>query len=113
MRFLVGWICQPRGLCVECFLREALLKRCGAEFLAYSDHKEFCPTLTAVEAVLLKGRSSILVMTESESGKWVIVGIDLDQKSQHFFHFIAGSYSSKHGAEFLVVNVLSSLPAAE
>ena len=72
------------------------------QVFAYSDHKEFCPTLTAVEAVLLKGRSSILVMTESESGKWAIVGIELDQKSQHFFHFIVGSYSSKHeaGVEF-------------
>ncbi len=69
---------------------------------AHCDHGDFCPTLTAVEAVLLKDGSSILVMTESENGKWVIVGIELDEKTQHFFHFIVGSYSSLHqaGVEF-------------
>ena len=65
---------------------------------AYSDYKDFCPTLTAVEAVHLNDRSSILVMTESENGKWVIVGIELDERTQHFFHFIVGSYSNAHEA---------------
>jgi len=69
---------------------------------AYSEHRDFCPTLTAVEAVLFEEKSSILVMAESERGKWVIVGIKLDERTQHFFHFIVGSYSSKHeaGVEF-------------
>lgn len=65
---------------------------------AYSDNKDFCPTLTAVEAVRLKDRSSILVMTESENGKWVIVGIEFDERTQHFFHFNVGSYSNMHHA---------------
>ena len=65
---------------------------------AYGDYEEFCPTLTAVEAVLLKDGSSILVMTECENGKRVIVGIQLDERTQHFFHFIVGSYSNMHEA---------------
>ncbi len=67
--------------------------------LAYCDYEEFCPTLTAVGAVLLEDRLSILVMTESKNGKWVIVGIQLDEKTQHFFHFAVGSYSTKQEAE--------------
>lgn len=65
---------------------------------AYSDYEEFCPTLTAVEAVLLKDGSSILVMTECKNEKWVIVGIQLDERTQHFFHFMVGSYSNMHEA---------------
>jgi hypothetical protein len=69
---------------------------------ACSDHQELCPTLTAVESVLRKDGSSILVMTHTERGNWVIGGIELCDRSQHFIHFGLGSYSSKHeaGIEF-------------
>lgn len=69
----------------------------GSEF-ACSDYRDLCPTLTAVEAVLLRDGCSILVMTESENGKWVMVGIELDERTQHFFHFLVGWYSSLHQA---------------
>ena len=67
--------------------------------LAYCDHEDFCPTLTAVGAVLLNDGTSILAMTESENGKWVIVGIQLDEKTKHFFHYVVGSYTSMQEAE--------------
>jgi hypothetical protein len=62
---------------------------------AYSDYEEFCPKLTVIESVILKDRSSILVMCERSDHKWSIVGIKLDERSKHFIHFIIGSYSSK------------------
>lgn len=69
---------------------------------AYSDYKDLCPTLTVYEAVLRKDGSSILVLTHTESGRWVIVGIQIHDRSQHFIHFGLGSYSNKHeaGLEF-------------
>ncbi|MGB5609401.1 HNH endonuclease signature motif containing protein [Eudoraea sp.] len=67
--------------------------------VAYSDYEDFCPQLTAVGAALLKDGFSILVIAESKNGKWVIVGIQLDEKTQHFFHFIVGSYSDMQEAE--------------
>ncbi len=67
--------------------------------LAYCDYDDFCPQLTAVGAALLKDKLSILVMTESKNGKWVIVGIQLDERTQHFFHFVVGSYSDMQEAE--------------
>lgn len=69
----------------------------GAVF-ANSDHEDTCPKLTVFESVLLKARSSILVMTQREDGKWVIVGIELHKRSRHFIHFILGSYSSMYEA---------------
>ncbi|MFQ5549019.1 MAG: HNH endonuclease signature motif containing protein [Woeseia sp.] len=70
--------------------------------LAYSDHEEFCPKLTVFESVLLKAKSSILVMTQRKDGKWVIVGIEFHKESRHFIHFILGTYSNMHeaGEEF-------------
>ena len=67
--------------------------------LAYSDYETFCPQLTAIGAALLKDGLSILVMTESKNGKWVIVGIQLDERTQHFFHFVVGSYPDMQEAE--------------
>jgi len=70
--------------------------------IAYSDHEEFCPKLTVFEFVLRKAGTSILVMTRTEDGRWVIIGIEFHDGSRHFIHFILGSYSSKHeaGEEF-------------
>ena len=67
--------------------------------VAYSDHEEFCPQLNAVGAALLNDGLSILVMTESTNGKWVIVGIQLDERTQHFFHYVVGAYTDMHEAE--------------
>lgn len=69
----------------------------GAIF-AHSDHEEFCPKLTVLESVLLEAKSSILVMTQREDGKWAIVGIEFHKKSRHFIHFILGMYSNMHEA---------------
>jgi hypothetical protein len=67
--------------------------------LACSDYEEFCPPLTAVGAALLKDGLSILVMAESKNSKWVIVGIQLDERTQHFFHYVVGAYSDMQEAE--------------
>jgi hypothetical protein len=73
----------------------------GAIF-AYSNHEEYCPELTVFESVLCKRDSSILVMTRTEEDGWVMVGIEFNESSRHFIHFILGSYSSKYeaGEEF-------------
>jgi hypothetical protein len=67
--------------------------------LAYSDYDDICPKLTVLEPVILKNKSSILVMSERADCKWSIVGIKLDQKSKHFIHFKLGTYSSKGEAD--------------
>jgi hypothetical protein len=67
--------------------------------LAYSDHEDFCPRLTVVKTVILKGKASILVMSEPADRKKVIVGIELDEKTKHFIHFIVGSYSDEQEAD--------------
>ena len=67
--------------------------------LAYSDYDDICPKLTVLESVILREKSSILVMSERADCKWSIVGIELDEKSRHFIHFILGSYSSKDEAD--------------
>lgn len=71
----------------------------GGAVLAYSDHDDICPKLTVLESVVLKKKSSILVMSERVDSKWSIVGIERDEKSKHFIHFILGSYSTKHEAD--------------
>lgn len=38
-------------------------------------------------------------MSERADSKWSIVGIERDEKSKHFIHFILGSYSSKDEAD--------------
>lgn len=89
---------SPQGdqhSCLQTYFRNIEL----GSVLAYSDHEEFCPQLTAVGAALLKDGLSILVMTESKNGKWVIVGIQLDERTQHFFHFVVGFYSDMQEAE--------------
>ncbi len=67
--------------------------------LAYSDHDDFCPKFTVLEAVVLKKRSSILVMSERADNKWSIVGIERYERSRHFIHFLLGLYSTKHEAD--------------
>lgn len=65
---------------------------------ALSDHEQFGFKLTVFESVLLKPKSSILVMAHTEAGRWVIVGIELHKGSRHFIHFVLGSYSNKYEA---------------
>lgn len=66
--------------------------------LSYSDDSDFCPKLIVYEKMLLKDKSSIVVMCKGDDDKWSIVGIELDKKSRHFIHFILGSYSSEDEA---------------
>ncbi|HOO50847.1 MAG TPA: HNH endonuclease signature motif containing protein [Alphaproteobacteria bacterium] len=65
---------------------------------AYSDYDEICPKLIVSESVTLKNKASILVMCERADSNWSIVGIELDERSRHFIHFILGSYYSKDEA---------------
>jgi len=67
--------------------------------LAYSNYDDLCPKLTVLHAELLLKKTSILVMSKRADCNWTIIGIELDQKSKHFVHFILGSYSSKAEAE--------------
>ena len=67
--------------------------------LAYSEHQDFCPKLTVVRSVILRDKSSILVMSERADCRKVIVGINLDARSKHFIHFILGLYSDTHEAD--------------
>ncbi|MFA6635664.1 MAG: HNH endonuclease signature motif containing protein [Candidatus Omnitrophota bacterium] len=72
--------------------------RVGSIF-AHSDNEDICPKLTVLESIILKDKSSILVMCERADRKWSIVGIELHEKSKHFIHFKLGSYSSKDEAD--------------
>jgi len=67
--------------------------------LALSEHEDFCPMLTVFKAKVIQKRSSIVVMCERADSKWSIVWIMLDEKSQHFIHFVLGIYVSKEDAE--------------
>ncbi len=67
--------------------------------LAYSEHDDYCPKHTVLESVVIKKKLSILAMSERADGKWSIVGIEFDEKSRHFIHFILGLYSSKCEAD--------------
>ena len=66
--------------------------------LAYSDHEDISYELKILECVILKEKSSIMVMCGRVDGKWSIVGIELHERSRHFIHFILGSYSNKDEA---------------
>ncbi len=68
----------------------------GAVF-AYNDDDIF-PKLTVFKSVILKSKSSIIVMCERSDCNWSIVGIMLNEKS-HFIHFYLGSYSNKREAD--------------
>jgi hypothetical protein len=70
----------------------------GAVF-AYSDHDDVCPKLTVLESVIIKEKSSILVMCERTDCKWSIIGIEFHERSKHFIHFKLGSYSNKDEAD--------------
>jgi len=67
--------------------------------LAYSDNEEFCPKLTVIKSVILLNKSKMLVMRERADSKWSIVGIELDEESKHFIHFIVGLYTGRDDAE--------------
>jgi len=71
----------------------------GGAVLAYSDYNDFCPKHTVLEARVLRKRSSIVVKSERADSRWSIVGIEFDEKSRHFIHFIIGSYSNKDEAD--------------
>jgi hypothetical protein len=66
--------------------------------MAYTDNDDdICPKLTILECRILK--SSILVLSERADGKWSIVGVERDEKTKYFIHYILGSYSSKDEAD--------------
>lgn len=65
---------------------------------AYSDYEEFFPKQTVIESVMFKENASILVFCERADHKWSIIGITLDERSNHFIHFNLGSFSSKDEA---------------
>lgn len=67
--------------------------------LSYSNYDEICPKHIVLESVILKNKSSILVLCERADHKWTIIGINLDDESNYFIHFILGLYSSKEEAE--------------
>jgi hypothetical protein len=67
--------------------------------LAYSDHDDFSFKLAVLKSEILNSKSSILVLCEKVDCKWLIVGIELDEKSKHFIHFIIGSFSSRDEAD--------------
>jgi hypothetical protein len=71
----------------------------AGEVLAYSDQEEFCPKLFVKKAKHFSQIGSILVLAESADEEYVIVGIELHEKSQHFIHFNLGSYSKLNEAE--------------
>jgi HNH endonuclease len=64
---------------------------------AYNDGNSF-PQLTVFRSIIVKNKSSILVMCERSDHKWSIAGIILNDKL-HFIHFYLGSYSKKDEAE--------------
>ncbi len=67
--------------------------------LAYNDYDDIGLKLTVIESEILRSKSSILVMCEKADCKRLIIGIELDEKSKHFIHFILSSYSSKGEAD--------------
>ncbi len=85
--------------------------KCGA-VLNYSDHDELSPKHTIVESLILKQKSSILVLSEREDGRWAVVGIALHEKSRHFIHYFLGSHPSKDEADkaFREKNEITDFP---
>jgi len=66
--------------------------------LSYSDHKDISYKLKILECVILKDKSSIMILSERTYSRWSIVAIKLDERSRHFIHFVLGSYSNKDEA---------------
>ena len=69
------------------------------DVFAYSEHEDIFPRLSVLESNVLKEKSSIVVMSERADNKWLIVGIELHERSKHFIHFGLGLYSDKGEAE--------------
>lgn len=67
--------------------------------LAYSEHDDIFPKLSVLESKILKDKSSIVVLSKRADNKWLVVGIELDERSKHFIHFGLGLYSSKGEAD--------------
>lgn len=65
--------------------------------LAYGEHPELSFKMTVHEARILNERSSILVISEGNDGKWPIVGIEINNK-RHFVHFVLGTYLNRDEA---------------
>jgi hypothetical protein len=70
----------------------------AGDVLAYSEHEDIFPELSVLESKILKEKSSIVVMSKRADSKWLIVGIELDERSKHFIHFGLGLYSIKDEA---------------
>jgi len=66
--------------------------------MACSDEKELCPKHTVVEAMIPGGKPGIVVLAERADNKWAVVGIEFDEKSKHFIHYIFGVYKGKADA---------------
>jgi hypothetical protein len=90
--------CCPQGFRVDPIEDYFQNLKVGA-VLAYSEDDDISLKLTVIRSVILKKKSSILAMSKWADSKWSIVGIERDEKSKHFIHFILGSYSSKDEAE--------------
>ena len=65
----------------------------AGDVLACSEHDDIFPRLSVLESKIIKEKLSIVVMSERADGKWLIVGIELDERSKHFIHFGLGLYS--------------------
>ena len=69
------------------------------DVLAYSEDDDIFPELSVLESKILKERSSFVVLSERADGKWLIVGVELDERTKHFIHFGLGLYSCKGEAD--------------
>ncbi len=71
----------------------------AGDVLAYSEHDDIFPELSVLESKIIKEKLSIVVMSERADSKWLIVGIELHERSKYFIHFGLGLYSSKDEAD--------------
>lgn len=71
----------------------------AGELLAYSEQDDIFTKLSVLECKILKEKSSIVVLSERADSKWLVVGIELDERSKHFIHFGLGLYLSKGEAD--------------
>lgn len=96
----VEFPCCPQGYGHDPLDDYFLNIKTGAVFanLTFDLNNESDLKLTVADSLLLKERSSILVMTKWPDAKWSIVGVQLHSRSNHFIHFILGTYSNKKEA---------------
>lgn len=66
---------------------------------SFPEHNDICPKLIVIKSKLVKENSSIFVMCESEDSNLVIIGIEHDDKTKHFIHYVLGNYTDKNQAD--------------